>query len=73
MILFAVADSRVSPTFSVLGITLVSLSVVADAFLPNVQVRSAVLHPSVHAQSPFVPACECDSGGTALAIPRAGW
>jgi hypothetical protein len=45
MILFAVADSRVSPIFSVLGITLVSLSVIADAFLPNVQVARPFVAP----------------------------
>ena len=45
MILFAVADSRVSPIFSVLGITLVSLSVIADAFLPNVQVARPSVAP----------------------------
>ena len=37
MILFAAADFRVSPRFDPLGITLVSISVVADAFLPNLQ------------------------------------
>lgn len=37
MILFAAADFSVSPRFHPLGISLVSLSVVADAFLPNLQ------------------------------------
>ena len=37
MILFAVADFEVSPKFNYYGIGLVSLSVVADAFLPNFQ------------------------------------
>lgn len=39
MILFAAADFHTVPTFNGYGITLVSLSVVADAFLPNVQER----------------------------------
>jgi solute carrier family 35 (adenosine 3'-phospho 5'-phosphosulfate transporter), member B3 len=37
--LIAAADFRTMPTFDGYGITLVSLSVVADAFLPNVQER----------------------------------
>ena len=37
MIFFATADFQVSPKFNFLGIILVSVSVVADAFLPNYQ------------------------------------
>mmetsp|Transcript_35526 Transcript_35526/g.36195 ORF Transcript_35526/g.36195 Transcript_35526/m.36195 type:complete len:348 (+) Transcript_35526:219-1262(+) len=39
MILFAAADFETQPNFNPLGIGLVSLSVVADAFLPNFQER----------------------------------
>lgn len=39
MVLFAVADFTVSPNFNFLGIILVSISVIADAFLPNFQER----------------------------------
>ncbi|EWM30103.1 udp-galactose transporter [Nannochloropsis gaditana] len=39
LILFAFADVRVAPSFSPWGITLVSLSVVCDAVLPNLQER----------------------------------
>lgn len=39
MVLFAVADFHVYPNFHWIGIILVSLSVVADAFLPNFQER----------------------------------
>ena len=37
MVLFAVADFKVSPNFNLLGLVLVCVSVVADAFLPNFQ------------------------------------
>ena len=37
MILFAIADMQVSPKFDPFGIVLVSISVCADAFLPNLQ------------------------------------
>jgi len=37
MIVFAVADFNVSPNFDFTGILLVCISVVADAFLPNLQ------------------------------------
>jgi solute carrier family 35 (adenosine 3'-phospho 5'-phosphosulfate transporter), member B3 len=37
MVLFAVADFKVSPNFNVIGLVLVCVSVVADAFLPNFQ------------------------------------
>ena len=37
MIFFATADFQVSPNFNFFGIILVSVSVVADAFLPNYQ------------------------------------
>ena len=39
MVLFAVADFEVSPNFNYFGIVMVSVSVVADAFLPNFQER----------------------------------
>ncbi|KAM3568537.1 hypothetical protein VYU27_009337, partial [Nannochloropsis oceanica] len=39
LIFFAFADVQVAPAFSPWGITLVSLSVVCDAILPNLQVR----------------------------------
>lgn len=39
MIIFATADFQVSPKFDMFGIILVSISVVADAFLPNYQER----------------------------------
>ena len=39
MILFATADFNVSPNFDFVGIILVSVSVIADAFLPNYQER----------------------------------
>lgn len=39
MILFAVADFQVYPKFDAIGIILVSISVIADAFLPNFQER----------------------------------
>ena len=39
MVLFAMADFEVSPKFNYFGIFLVSVSVVADAFLPNFQER----------------------------------
>ena len=39
MVLFAAADFNVYPNFDFFGIFLVSLSVVADAFLPNFQER----------------------------------
>ena len=39
MILFATADFKVSPNFDFVGIILVSVSVIADAFLPNYQER----------------------------------
>lgn len=39
MVLFAAADFHVLPNYSPLGITLVSVSVIADAFLPNLQER----------------------------------
>lgn len=39
MILFAAADFKTQPNFNPLGIGLVSISVVADAFLPNFQER----------------------------------
>ena len=39
MILFAVADFQVYPQFDFIGIILVCISVVADAFLPNFQER----------------------------------
>jgi len=39
MVLFAAADFQVYPNFDFVGILLVSISVVADAFLPNFQER----------------------------------
>lgn len=39
MVLFAWADFQVYPNFDIIGIFLVSISVVADAFLPNFQER----------------------------------
>lgn len=39
MVLFAVADFQVYPNFDFIGIILVSISVAADAFLPNFQER----------------------------------
>jgi solute carrier family 35 (adenosine 3'-phospho 5'-phosphosulfate transporter), member B3 len=39
MVLFAIADFKVSPNFNFLGLALVSTSVIADAFLPNYQER----------------------------------
>merc|ERR1740124_223387 len=39
LVLFAAADWKLSPSFNSLGITLVSLSVFADAILPNYQER----------------------------------
>lgn len=39
MVLFALADFHVYPNFNIVGIFLVSISVVADAFLPNFQER----------------------------------
>ena len=39
MVLFAFADFQVYPNFDFIGIILVSVSVVADAFLPNFQER----------------------------------
>jgi adenosine 3'-phospho 5'-phosphosulfate transporter B3 len=39
MILFATAEVETSPNFNFIGIGLVSLSVIADAFLPNFQER----------------------------------
>eukprot|EP01038_Epipyxis_sp_PR26KG_P014690 gene14690-19736_t len=39
MVLFAVADFQVYPKFDFIGIILVCISVVADAFLPNFQER----------------------------------
>jgi len=39
MVLFAAADFQVYPKFDFIGIVLVSVSVVADAFLPNFQER----------------------------------
>lgn len=39
MILFATADFNVSPNFDFVGIILVCVSVIADAFLPNYQER----------------------------------
>lgn len=49
MILFATADMRTSPSFSLLGIVLVSLSVISDAFLPNFQGKLPLnLHKTLH-------------------------
>ncbi len=48
MVLFAFADFTVYPNFHVLGLALVCLSVVADAFLPNYQEKvrpSLTIHP----------------------------
>lgn len=39
MVLFAAADFQVLPNYSPLGLALVSISVIADAFLPNLQER----------------------------------
>jgi solute carrier family 35 (adenosine 3'-phospho 5'-phosphosulfate transporter), member B3 len=39
MILFAAADMQSSPSFSFIGIILVCISVISDAFLPNFQER----------------------------------
>ena len=39
MILFATADFQSSPDFDFIGIVLVCVSVIADAFLPNIQER----------------------------------
>ncbi|KAJ1412809.1 UAA transporter [Ochromonadaceae sp. CCMP2298] len=39
MVFFAVADFHVRPTFDFIGIILVCISVIADAFLPNFQER----------------------------------
>ena len=39
MVLFAAADFQVYPKFDFIGIILVSISVIADAFLPNFQER----------------------------------
>ena len=39
MILFATADFQSSPNFNFIGIVLVCISVIADAFLPNFQER----------------------------------
>ena len=39
MVAFAAADFNAYPKFNSYGIVLVSISVVADAFLPNVQER----------------------------------
>lgn len=39
LVLFAAADWQLSPTFHPVGLTLVSLSVCADAILPNAQER----------------------------------
>lgn len=39
MIFFAMADFEVSPKFNYFGIVMVSISVIADAFLPNFQER----------------------------------
>jgi adenosine 3'-phospho 5'-phosphosulfate transporter B3 len=39
MVLFAVADCHAYPSFNYYGISLVTFSVVADAFLPNIQER----------------------------------
>ena len=39
MVFFAVADFQVYPKYDFVGITLVCISVVADAFLPNFQER----------------------------------
>lgn len=39
MVLFAAADFQAYPQYTAYGITLVSISVVADAFLPNLQER----------------------------------
>ena len=39
MVFFAVADFQVYPKYDFVGIMLVCLSVVADAFLPNFQER----------------------------------
>jgi len=39
MVLFAAADFQVYPNFDIIGIILVSISVIADAFLPNFQER----------------------------------
>lgn len=40
LVVFAAADWRLTPSFDVIGIVLVSLSVVADAILPNAQERN---------------------------------
>ena len=37
LIMFAAADWKLTPTFNSIGLVLVSLSVVADAILPNAQ------------------------------------
>jgi len=37
LVMFAAADWKLTPTFNSLGLTLVSLSVIADAILPNAQ------------------------------------
>lgn len=37
MVLFAIADFKVYPNFNPFGLILVSISVIADAFLPNFQ------------------------------------
>lgn len=39
MVFFAAADFQVYPDFNILGVGLVSVSVIADAFLPNYQER----------------------------------
>lgn len=39
MVFFAAADFQVYPDFNILGVGLVSISVIADAFLPNYQER----------------------------------
>ena len=39
MVVFAIADFNVSPNFHPMGVILVSVSVLADAFLPNLQER----------------------------------
>jgi len=58
MIMFAAADFTTYPNFHSYGITLVSISVVADAFLPNVQ-ESVFEHGSSRAEVTFFTNAGC--------------
>eukprot|EP01035_Chromulina_nebulosa_P018320 gene18320-24009_t len=65
MILFAIADFQVYPKFDFIGIVLVCISVVADAFLPNFQER-VFEHGSSRIEVTFFTNILCLTGMTIL-------